>query len=94
MEEVIASRRLLAGNTDKLSEVIITIGVPVKSARGFRSCVKFSSIDKYNTKARGIDEINTIANAILYINRICSNSDDPRFFWESGEKYAGSDFPE
>ena len=83
MSEVIASRQMFIKDGKGFIPSTITLSKPENACDGFFSCrVEFVSVPKYHADIKGVDSINAIQCALAYIESICSNSDDPKFFWD------------
>lgn len=91
MASLFASRDMLIKVDDRYCPVTICVHQPTDGGDGvFQSHVKFSNVEKYNAIIKGADGINCLECALGYINNICRDSGDPKFFWDENEPYQGS----
>lgn len=90
MEEPFISRRMFVKIRGKYHETIIKIEKPVvKNDGNYSALVVFSNVIKYNANITGADSLNAVECALSYINNICKDSTDPRFYWEEGSPFVG-----
>jgi hypothetical protein len=66
---------------DDYIAIAVYIYAPIELSNGlFQSYVKFQDIEEYSKNIKGFDEFNAIECAVAYVNSICVNSCDPKFF--------------
>lgn len=63
--------------------ITITLSKPEDNRDGFFSCcVEFNGAPEYHADIQGVDGINAIQCALAYIDGICLNSNEPKFYWD------------
>ena len=89
MSPICASQKMLI-KTDGYHPVVVSLNQPVDGGDGlFYSYVRFSGVEKLNATIRGADGINCLECALVYIKRVCRESEDPRFYLDEDEPYTG-----
>jgi len=76
---------------EEYRKTVIRIEKPVARNDGdYNARVIFSDIGKYDANIRGADSFNAVESAISYINSVCRDSADPRFYWDEDSPFFGS----
>lgn len=91
MPEIIASRQMFVRDEERFTPMLISVSKPEEAENGLFSChVSFTGTPKYDANIKGGDAINALECALLYIDGICANSEDPEFHSEeTGGRHKG-----